>query len=227
MSHAYTQSQTITLEAFEAQLRGTTVLWYIPQKATPQYPQGFIDQIVTDDKPFAKKCLILSVNTPPGWRLIDDFDIVMRPTTPTDWSVLLTCLNNCSKPVLVILAPYAYAPSALLQRLPQGTTFVSLKHLEEPNASPQTYQTVMLPQLSLDLIPNISFAQLLGSSNPSWNVPTVLRDLHGAGASLVASSIGDRLAQKQFYWYYTSKNASPSWRLEQIQNILLTIGSIS
>lgn len=221
MSH----SQTITLEAFEAQLRGTSVLWYLPQRATPQYPAGFIDQIVTDDKPFAKKILIISNATQPGWRLIDDFDLVMRPTTGPDWSVLLTFLNNCTKPALVILAPHAYAPAVLLQRLPQGTTFVSLKHLDEPNASPQTYQTVLLPQLSLDLIPNISFSQLLSIPNPSWNVPTVLRDLHGAGASLVASSIGDRLAQKQFYWYYTSKNASPSWNLQQVQNILITLAT--
>lgn len=213
-------TQTITLEAFESQLRGTSILWYIPQKATPQYPPGFIDQIVTDDKPFSKKILIMSPNTPVGWRLIDDFDVIMRPTTGTDWSVLLSVLNNSAKPVLVIIAPYTYAPTALLQRLPQGITFVSIKYLDESNTSPQTYQTVLLPQLSLDLVPSISFLHHFGIPNPSWNISTVLKDLHGAGASIVASSIGDRLVQKQFYWYYTTNNQNSTWNLPQIQSIL-------
>jgi hypothetical protein len=53
----------------------------------------------------------------------------------------------------------------------------------------------------------------------------VLRDLHGAGASLVVSSTGDRTGQKQYYWYYTSKNQHNTWNLQQIQSILKTISA--
>jgi len=222
------QQKTITLEAFEAQLRGTSILWYLASKATsqstysPQYPPGFIDQVVTDAAPFQKKCLVISPQTPPGWRLIDDFDIVFRPITTVDWSLLLTLLTNSAKPLLCVLAPYVYPPAQLLQKLPTSITLVSLVFMDEPstNLHVGAYQSILLPPLSLDVIPTISFPQHLGISNPSWNIITVLRDLHGAGASLVVSSIGDRLTQKQFYWFYTSSNQQQTWSLQHTQNIL-------
>jgi hypothetical protein len=221
------QAKTITLEAFEAQLRGTSVLWYLASKATsqttysPQYPPGFIDQVVTDAAPFQKKCLVISPQTPPGWRLIDDFDIIFRPVTTVDWSLLLTFLTNSAKPLLCILAPYVYPPAQLLQKLPTSITLVSLVFMDEPstNLHVGAYQSILLPPLSLDVIPTISFPQHLGISNPTWNIITVLRDLHGAGASLVVSS-AERQVQKQFYWFYTSNNQQHTWSLQQTQSIL-------
>jgi hypothetical protein len=218
--------QTITLEAFEANLRGTSILWYLSPHSKPQYPLGFIDQVVTDAPPFAKKILIISQQTPVGWRLVDDWDVVFRPTTGPEWSLLLTYLLNSPKPVLAILAPGCFVPAALLQKLNNTITFVAFAYMDEvsPNLHTATYQSILLPQLSLDIIPSISFSQHLGIPSPQWNAASVLRDLHGAGASLVVSSIGDRLVQKQYYWYYTSKNQTYSWNLPQIQNILGTLG---
>jgi hypothetical protein len=219
------QSQTITLEAFEANLRGTSILWYLAPHSKPQYPLGFVDQVVTDAPPFAKKILIISQQTPTGWRLVDDWDVVFRPTTGAEWSLVLTYFNNCPKPVLAVLAPSCFVPAALLQKLNNTVTFVAFAYMEDisPNLHMGTYQSILLPPLSLDIIPSISFSQLLGIPSPQWNAASVLRDLHGAGASLVVSSIGDRLAQKQYYWYYTSKNQSSCWNLLQVQNILAAL----
>jgi hypothetical protein len=233
------QHQTITLEAFEANLRGTTLLWYLEPKTVPQYPPGFIDQVVTDAAPFAKKVLILSPQTPIGWKLVDDFDVIFKPQNNTDWSILLTYLTNCAKPSIAILAPYTYPPVAFLQKINSAITLVSLVYLNDFNLSnpsspttaqqphnnttpihPTAYQSILLPPLTLDIISTISFPQVLGISHPVWNVHSVLRDLHGAGASLVASSIGDKLGQRQFYWYYTSKNQYTAWNIQQIQNCL-------
>ena len=219
------QQQTITLEAFEATLRGTSILWYLAPGAKPQYPQGFSDQVVADAPPFAKKVLIISQQTPTGWRLVDDWDVVFRPTTGPEWSLLLSYLMNCPKPVLSVIAPHCPTPAAFIQKITSQITLVCFAHMDEQlsNLHIQTYQSILLPPLSLDLIPSISFAQHLLIPSPSWNAASVLRDLHGAGASLVVSSIGDRLAQKQYYWYYTSKNQHIPWNLQQVQSYMLAL----
>ena len=219
------KSQTITLEAFEANLRGTSVLWYLPPGTKPQYPQGFVDQIVTDAPPFAKKVLITGPQTHVGWRLVDDWDVTWRPTTGTEWSILLTYLNNCPKPVLLVIAPGSQIPPAFLQKMAAGITLVTFAIMGEPTVGLNItmYQSILLPPLNLDLIPSLSFVQHLGIPNPSWNASSVLRDLHGAGASLVVSSVGDRQGQKQYYWYYTSKNQHTPWNLTQVQNYLTAL----
>ena len=212
------EKQTITLDNFEISTRGTTVLWYLETHAKPEYPPGFVDEIISDEAPFAKKILIVSQQTPIGWKLVDDFDVIFRPTTNIDWSILLTYLASCPKPTLVIAAPQLCPPVVFLQKLTNSVTLVSFVHMEELHTHTHTYQSILLPPLSLDTIPNIAFSQLLGTPSPPWNVQSVLRNLRGAGASLVASSLG--AVQKQYYWYYTSKNQYTPWSLSQIQNCL-------
>lgn len=236
-------TKTITLEAFEAQLRGTSILWYITDHSEPQYPPGFTDQVIADNIPFQKKFLVMGPQTPSGWRLIDDFDCVFRPVTSIDWSLLLTLLTNAGKPILCILAPLTYPPSQLLAKLPTTITFVSLVYLSNSSTTPtlasapalnssstnqsippSIYQTILLPPLTLDIIPMISFPQHFGVSNPSWSIATVLRDLHGAGASLVLSTT--QTQQKQFFWYYTSVNQLEPWSFQQTKSFLGTLGSL-
>ena len=53
------QQQTIALEAFEASLRGTNMLWYLLDERTI-YPPGFTDQIFADGAPFSRRILIAS-----------------------------------------------------------------------------------------------------------------------------------------------------------------------
>ena len=220
------QQQTIALEAFEASLRGTNMLWYLLDRLTV-YPPGFTDQIFADGVPFARRLLITSSQTPPGWRLADDYDLIFRCQTGIEWSVLLTYITNAPKPMLIICAPFCTPPPNFLQRVPQTATLVAFAYMNQTAAqlSIQNYSSILLPPLSLDNISSISFPNHLGIPNPSWNQNSVLRDLHGAGASLVVSSVGDRTMQKQYYWYYTSKNQHSAWTLQQVQSILGTLSS--
>ena len=149
--------------------------------------------------------------------MADKWDAVLMPTTPTDWSLLLTVLLNQPPPCLVICTPEVKIPPAVFQKVSQAgakaATFICFQVLQLPiPQAPITFDATFFPPAKavedtlIEAIQTV-LPQLVSSDQMrNFTVKDALKDLRGAGATIVVSSIED--TQAAMYWYYASETKS-------------------
>lgn len=207
-------SNVVQLEAFESSIRGRRIRWFITPGSQAIYPPGFQEQIYTDTPPFVRKILITCQTSSEAWKLTDRWDTILLPSSPTDWSLALTLIINQPTPTLIVCTPEVRVPlpffhkcSALGHKAP---TIVCLQNLVTPlpTATVSFDATFFPPTKAVDdtLIEAMQGAlQSLISSDKvgNFSMRDALKDLRGAGATLVISAIED--PDPSLYWYYATE----------------------
>jgi len=207
-------TNVIQLEAFEAPLRAKRICWYMVPGAPTIYPPGFQEQTFTESPPFQRRILITSTQASESWKMTDKWDSILMPQGGTDWSLTLTVLLNQPFPTLVFITPGTVLPQALFQKCAQAgsksPTIVHCQALTLPLPMMSiTYDAIFFPPAkaiddSLMEATQIALQKLLPSSSlQSFSVKDALKDLRGAGATLVVSSIEESVPT--LYWYYASE----------------------
>jgi len=224
-------NNVVQLEAFESSIKARRLCWYLVPNAPALYPPGFQEQIFTETPPFQRRILLTHRSASEAWKLTDKWDAILLPTTPTDWSLILTILLNQPTPSLVMSTPGTVIPSAFFQKCSQqgakAPTIVVLQTLGQP--LPVTFDAVFFPPAksideSLLEATQLALQKLLSSETlRNFSAKDALKDLRGAGATLVVSSIEE--VEPSLYWYYASE---PTTRgndlLASVVQTLLTRG---
>jgi hypothetical protein len=208
-------SKVVQLEAFESSLKGCRIRWFLTPGSPAIYPPGFQEQLFTESPPFQKRILITSEASLEGWKLLDKWDIIMLPTTPTEWSLIVTLILNLPSPCFVVCTPEVKAPQGFFtkcaqipQKAPTIICFQTLS-LPLPQASVSFHATFFPPAKAVEdtlmdamqeALKKLVSADKLGD----FTVKDALKDLRGAGATLAVSSIED--PEPSLYWYYATES---------------------
>jgi hypothetical protein len=239
---------SISLEAFDANLRGKYSQWILPSHDFCALPNGFQDQILSGTPAFQTTILLMAKQDTRAWILSYSWDMTFIPESPTDWSLLLSILQHLKKPILVVTTPKCIAPAGFWQKCltSSGVTIApTCIALRESSDASQTLQptgfphTIFFPRL--DTVTESQFMKIPSSLLPSiqqsvqsLDLRSLYRDLRGAGASLCLSLIDSRFAtgspnqsvQLPSYnamWFYPENNAALRLNISDLRMILRTV----
>lgn len=210
-------SNVVQLEAFESSLKARRIRWFVPPGAPTLYPPGFQEQTFTESPPFQRRILITSPTSSEAWKMTDRWDAILIPQTPMDWSLVLTVLINQPPPSLVICTPETKVPSQIFQKCMtlgnKAPTIICLQTLSLPlPPAPITFDATFFPPAKavedtlMDAMQTALQSLMSADKLGNFTVKDALKDLRGAGATLVISSIDD--VSPTLYWYYASESKS-------------------
>ncbi len=222
-------NSVVQLEAFEAPIKHRRLRWFLIPDSPITYPPGFQEQILTESPPFQRKLLVLTPQSSEAWKLVDKWDGIFVPQTGLEWSLLVTYVQNIPAPAFIVFAPEVQVPLAFYQKLSQlgqkTPTTIALQTLGQSSVQPLvTYDATFFPPahpMEEYTEQTTGILQTLLSSETLRNfvLRDALRDLKGAGATLVVSSIEESTAS--IYWYYASEPQTPGKRL--LETVLQTL----
>jgi hypothetical protein len=223
-------SNVVQLEAFESSLKHRRIRWFLPPGHGTTYPPGFQEQCFTESPPFQRRILLTARQSSEAWKLTDKWDAVLQPQTPTDWSLALTVLLNQPPPTLVICTPECVIPAAVFQKCLQAgqkaPTFVWFQILQLPiPQAPIQFDATFFPPAKavedslIEAIETVLPSLISGHQLQHFVVKDALRDLRGAGATIVVSQIED--VQPTLYWYYASE--SPKHQSDLLSCVVQTL----
>ena len=222
----------VQLEAFEAQIRGKQLRWFLVPDAPISYPPGFQEQCFIESPPFQRKILLTSHTSSEAWCLVDKWDAIVKPSTGTDWSICLSLVLNQPYPCIVCITPEVKVPAAFFQKCKQANkkapTIVCFQVLKAPvpHTSISFDATFFPPSTVLEESCQEATSTILQQTLHSdifrqFNLKDAVRDLKGAGATLIVSSIEDSIPT--LYWYYAvpQKSEGKSLLASVVQTLLL------
>jgi hypothetical protein len=238
---------SISLEAFDATLRGKYTQWILPSQDFCALPNGFQDQILSGTPAFQTSIILMAKQDSRAWLLAYPWDMSFIPESPTDWSLLLSVIQHLKKPILIVTTPKCVVPGAFWQKCMTGTngttpTGVSLKDLNSDAGTQSAVpHSIFFPKL--DTITEAQFMKIPTSLMPgiqsyiqSLDLRSLYRDLRGAGASLCLSLTDSRLTTDNFrgstlgtmlpysaMWFYPENNAALRLHLSDLRMILRTV----
>lgn len=206
-------NNVVQLEAFESPLKARRLCWFLPQGAPAVLPPGFQEQFYTEAPLYQRKILISSHAASEAWKLAERWDAILLPQTQTDWSIVLAILTNSPQPTLVVGTPEIRIPAVLFQKTStlglKAPTIVCFQTLTLPfQSGPITFDAYFFPPSQtiddgLMEATQAALLQLLPSEKiRNFVLKDALRDLRGAGATLVTSRIEE--AEPSLYWYYAT-----------------------
>jgi hypothetical protein len=208
-------STVVQLEAFEGSIRSKRLRWFLVSDSNPSYPPGFQEHCYIDSPPFQRRILLTSHSSSEAWKLVDQWDAILLPKLSSDWSIVLALLVNQPQPTILILTPEVSAPGIFFQKLQQAgqkaPTLVWFQNLSKPS-TPITFDATFFPPFSitndsqLELVQGILKQILASDTLRNFVLKDAIRDLQGAGATLVVSNIEDSIPT--LYWYYASFHKS-------------------
>jgi hypothetical protein len=212
-------SNVVQLEAFESSIKGRRIRWFLPPGAPTVYPAGFIEQIFTETPQFQRRILLTNSLAQESWKLADRWDYILQPQTPMEWSLVLTLVLNLQAKTIIVCTPDLQVPPAFFTRCSTQTTAKQTHPLPticyfQTLASPLPpdivrfdatfYPPAKAVDESLMEAMQLSLERLMSADKlGSFSVKDALKDLRGAGATLVVSSIED--PDPYLYWYYASE----------------------
>jgi hypothetical protein len=240
---------SISLEAFDATLRGRYTQWVLPSQDFCALPGGFQDQILSGTPAFQTTIVLLSKQDSRAWLLAYSWDMSFTPDSPTDWSLMVSVIQHLKKPVLLVTAPKCMAPVAFWQKCLTGQsssispTCVALRDINseagvQPTGIPHS---IFLPKL--DLITESQFMKIpsglpnnLQTYIQSLDLRSLYRDLRGAGASLCLSLTDSRSTDNfrgptqngtmlpySAMWFYPETNAALRLHISDLRMVLRTV----
>ena len=240
---------SISLEAFDANLRGKFIHWILPSHDVCSLPNGFQDQILSGTPAFQTSILLMGKHDSKAWLLSYTWDMTFIPESPTDWSLLLSILQHLKKPILIVTTPKTQVPPAFWQKCIttpiHPPTCVSLRYIpSEPNTllNPMTGlpHCIFFPQLNTITdtqfmkIPSV-LSPIIQQSMLSIDLRSLYRELRGAGASLCLSLTDSRFASNPISnsngtmpsynatWFYPENNTALRLYVSDLRMILRTV----
>jgi hypothetical protein len=243
---------SISLEAFDGNLRGKLSQWILPSQDFCALPNGFQDQILSTTPPFQTHILLMSKQDSKAWLLCYSWDMTFIPETPNDWSLLLSVIQHLKKPILIVTTPKTHAPPAFWQKCQtiqvNPPTCVCLRDMPPEDSNTITIQqnniipnTIFYPKL--DIITESQFTKLSSilpasaqQSIQLLDLRSVYRDLRGAGASLCLSLTDSRFSTSgtstqpggsipsfNCMWFYPEINGALRLHISDLRMILRTV----
>ena len=208
-------SNVVQLEAFEATLRNKRIRWFLSPGAPITYPPGFQEQLFLETPPFQRRILLTTSASSEAWKLVDRWDGILLPVTSADWSLALTVCMNQPTPALVIMTSELKPPQAFFTKCHtlglKAPTIVHFQTLQNPvpQAAITFDATFFPPSKSFDETAleatQIVLHQILSSNIlRNFELKDAIRDLRGAGASIVVSSIGEQ--EPCLEWFYATES---------------------
>lgn len=240
---------SISLEAFDANLRGRISQWILPSEELSSLPNGFYDQLISGSAQFQTSILLLSKQDSKAWHLAYPWEMTFIPESNTDWSLLLSILQHLKGPVLIVASPKLQVPQAFWQKCMTFTsgkapTCVSLKHISDTNGTLMPH-SIFFPKL--DLITDTQFIKIpsmfptgVQQSIQALDLRSIYRELRGSGASLCLSLTESRgsvpytnqvgtiqqngsTPSYLATWYYPEINGALRLHLSDLRTILRTV----
>ena len=226
---------SISLEAFDADLRGKLSQWILPSDICA-LPNGFQDQILSGINGFQTHILLTNKQDSKAWLLAYSWDLTFTPESGTDWSLLLSILGHLKKPILIVTTPKCHAPSAFWQKcslMQPSPTCAVLSEITESGKRPVSQplpNTVFFPKL--DSLSETQFLKAQTILHPiiqqtiqKLDLRSLYRELRGAGASLCLSSINSRTISDSFnsMWFYPEVNGALRLHISDLRTILRTV----
>jgi hypothetical protein len=211
----------ISLDAFEASLRGQISVWYVKDDM-PAHPAGFVDQVYADTPPIRRKILLTAPTSSQAWSVVDTWIVVYKVSSPVDWALVVAILQNQSEPYIVCVAPELKPPADFfkkIHKLPHMTMILysvldSAKVAVNPYVSSYFFPSVS--PIDTVLVEHIGGIVRSLVGNTSFAVKDVLKDIYSAQAGLVVSNVG--YSAYHVFWYYaTAAGRTRSPLLELIQ----------
>jgi hypothetical protein len=207
-------SKVVQLEAFESSLKARRIRWFVSPLLPTIYPPGFQEQLFTESPPFQRRILLTSTASSEAWKMTDKWDMILVPQTQMDWSLTLTVLMNQPPPTLVISTPETRIPPQIFQKCAhmgaKAPTFICLQTLSHPlPQAPISFDATFFPPAKdvedtlMDAMQNALKSVISDHKLGDFTVKDALKDLRGAGATLVVSSIEE--TEPTLYWYYASE----------------------
>lgn len=240
---------SISLEAFDENLRGRISQWILPSQDSCSLPNGFYDQMISGSAPFLTSILLLSKQDSKAWLLAYPWDMTFIPESPTEWSLLLSVLQHLKAPVLIVCCPKLQVPPAFLQKClttqKSIPTCVLLKDTTESNGQGVLPHSIFFPKL--DLITDTQFIKLASGLPISiqayiqtLDLRSIYRELRGSGASLCLSLIDSRFTSQLILasthpsnqnglpsynatWFYPEINGALRLHISDLRSILRTV----
>ena len=176
---------SISLEAFDGNLRGKVSQWLIPTDSPCVLPQGFQDQLLSGPNGFQMNILLMSKQDSKAWLISHPWDMCFTAEQPSDWSLFLSVVQHLKRHILIVCAPNCNAPNVLWQKLaqiqPQPTCAV-LSQLSGKDG-----------QTTAACIPNTR----MGAYHSMWFYPEAngaLR-LHTSDLRMILRTVTERLAE--------------------------------
>jgi hypothetical protein len=235
---------SVSLEAFDANLRGRISQWFLPSQEFCALPNGFYDQLVSGSSGFQTSILVLSKQDSKAWQLAYPWDMTFIPESPTDWSLLLSILQHLKGPHLIVTAPKLQVPQAFWQKSLTVSkvvpTVVCLKDITDTNPVTFLPHSIFFPRLDLITdtqfikIPNI-LPQAVQQSVINLDLRSIYKELRGSGASLCLSLSDSRLSSQGSLqqngtmpsylatWFYPEINGALRFHLSDLRMILRTV----
>lgn len=237
---------SVSLEAFDANLRGRISQWILPSEETCSLPNGFFDQLISGSAAFQTSILLLSKQDSKAWHLAYPWEMTFVPESTTDWSLLLSILQHLKGPHLIVTSPKLQVPPAFWQKclsVKNPPTGVVLKHISDSTSNLLAH-SIFFPKLDLITdtqfikIPSM-FPQAVQQSIQSLDLRSIYRELRGSGASLCLSltdsrfsfpsTIGGMIQQNGGVpsyvatWFYPEINGALRIHLSDLRTILRTV----
>jgi hypothetical protein len=233
---------SISLEAFDENLRGRISQWVIPSE-TCSLPNGFYDQLISGSAPFQTHILLSSKQDSKAWHLAFPWEMTFIPESLTDWSLFLSVLQHLKSPILIVTTPKVQVPQAFWQKAlmnAKSPTFICLKNITSDSQLTVLPHAIFMPKL--DLITDTQFIKATTGFAPAvqallqtLDLRSIYRELRGSGASLCLSMIDQRLGTQgsvqlvgsmptyNATWFYPEINGALRLHLSDLRSILLTV----
>ena len=244
---------SISLEAFDSNLRGRISHWILPSPDFCALPNGFQDQLISGSQAFQYSILLLSKQDSKAWHLAYPWDMTFIPESTNDWSLLLSIIGHLKTPLLIVTAPMLQVHASFWQKCMSSpkvsVTGVCLYHISNPIQATHLPQAIFFPKL--DLITDTQFIKIAGilpamiqQSIQKLDLRSIYRELRGSGASLCLSLTDSRSSSlytgnsnfqqngliptgsMPLYsatWFYPETNGALRLHLSDIRMVLRTV----
>ena len=241
---------SISLEAFDENLRGKISQWILPSEGLSSLPNGFYDQLISGSAQFQTSILLLSKQDSKAWHIAYPWEMTFIPESNTDWSLLLSIIQHLKGPILIVASPKIQVPQAFWQKCMaygqgKAPTCVLLKNISDSNSGSLLPHSIFFPKL--DLITDTQFIKIpsmfhtgIQQSIQALDLRSIYRELRGSGASLCLSLSESRLGvpytnqvgtiqqngNTPSYvatWYYPEMNGALRLHLSDLRTILRTV----
>jgi len=233
---------SISLEAFDENLRGRISQWILPFEIC-SLPNGFYDQLISGSAQFQTHILLLSKQDSKAWLLAFPWEMTFIPESQTDWSLLLSILQHLKSPILVVTSPKLQVPQAFWQKAMmnlKAPTFICLKDISSDVQLTVLPHAIFFPKL--DVITDTQFIKVTTGLPAAIQVliktldlRSIYRELRGSGASLCLSMTDSRLGTHgpiqlvssmptyNATWFYPEINGALRLHLSDLRSILRTV----
>lgn len=236
---------SVSLEAFDSNLRGRISQWILPSHDSCSLPNGFYDQLISGSAPFQTSIFLYSKQDPKSWLISYPWEMTFIPESPTDWSLILSILQHLKSPVLIVTSPKVQVPAAFWQKSvslsKSAPTCVCLKEIDTPMQNTFLPHAIFFPKL--DLITDTQFTKMpsmlptaIQASIQNLDLRSIYRELRGSGASLCLSLTESRFSNPSgsfqqngttpsyiATWFYPEINGALRLHLSDVRSVLRSL----